>query len=310
MITRNHNSKGAVIHDFLKRRAISVGAMYLRHSPWLRGRYRIGSTLLPWLRRLGPSMGKRMVQTRYHFRFHADLADWLGQYVYLTGGYEPPTAALFADLVKPGNTVLDVGANAGFFSLLCAVLTGASGRVIAFEPIPVVRTSLAANIALNDFHQIEVIPKAVSDVAATLTIYEGPEGHKGISSLRPLESASNKLTIEAIALDDIASEIGKVNCVKIDVEGAEMRALMGMEKLVERDRPYFIIEFTDAYLKGFGHTVYQMARWLRVRGYQLYRIEEQGLILLNLSAPGLPDQYNVLACQTLPARLVPRVLHQ
>lgn len=97
------------MHDFLKRRAIGVGAMYLRHSPWLRGRYRISSILLPWLRRLGPSMGKRIVQTRYRFRFHADLADWLGQYVYLNGVYEPPTAAVFAELIKPGDSVLMSG---------------------------------------------------------------------------------------------------------------------------------------------------------------------------------------------------------
>lgn len=296
------------MHDFLKRRAIGIGAMYLRHSPWLRGRYRIGSILLPWLRRLGPSMGKRIVQTRYRFRFHADLADWLGQYVYLNGVYEPPTAAVFAELIKPGDSVLDVGANAGFFSLLCARLAGAGGRVIAFEPIPSVRANLMANIEINDFRHVQVIPKAVSDAAATLTIYEGPDGHKGISSLRPLESASNKLTIEAIALDDIAAALGKVDCIKIDVEGAEMLALLGMEKLVARDRPHFIIEFTDAYLKSFGHTVSQMAEWLLARGYRLYRIEDEGLLPLNLTVPGLPDQYNVLACQSLPAGLAARIL--
>lgn len=297
------------MNNFLKRGIIGCGAFYLRHSPWSRGRYRITTTLLPWLRKLGPGMGKRRVQTRHGFRFHADLADWLGQYVYLTGGYEPPTAALFADLVKPGNTVLDVGANAGFFSLLCARLTGPAGRVIAFEPIPSVRARLAANIALNDFRHVEVISKAVSDMEATLTIYEGPEGHKGTSSLRPLVTASNKLVIQAIALDDIAEEIGKISCVKIDIEGAEMCALIGMKKLVERDRPYFIIEFTEAYLKSFTHSVGQMVEWLLARGYQLYRIEEAGLIPLDLSIPGLPDQYNVLACQTLPAGLVARVVY-
>lgn len=254
-------------------------------------------------------MGKRTVRTRYRFRFHADLADWLGQYVYLTGTYEAPTAALFVHLVKPGNTVLDVGANAGFFSLLCASLVGPPGRVIAFEPIPSVQANLMANIAQNDFRQIEVIPKVVSDMAGTLTIYEGPEGHKGISSLRSLNSTSDTLTIEAIALDDITPEIGKVNCIKIDVEGAEMRVLFGMEKLVERDRPTLIIEFTDAYLQSFGHSVSQMMEWLLVRRYELYRIEEEGLIPLDLSIPGLPNQYNVLACQTLPTGLAKRVLH-
>lgn len=82
-----------------------------------------------------------------------------------------------------------------------------------------------------------------------------------------------------------------------------MRALIGMKKLVERDHPYLIIEFTDAYLKSFGDSVSQMTEWLLAHGYKLYRIEDKGLIPLDLSRCQLPDQYNVLACQTLPAGL-------
>jgi FkbM family methyltransferase len=219
--------------SFLKRCSIVLGALYLRQTSCEKGRYRLITILLPWLRQLGAGMGKRLVRTRYGYSIEADLSDWLGQYVYLTGMYEPPTADLFKYLINTGDTVLDVGANIGFFSLLSATLTGTSGQVIAFEPIPSVRAALISNIKLNNFKQVEVVDKAVSDKSASLTIYEGPEEHKGISSLRPIESASNKLTIEAVALDDIASHIEKVNFIKIDVEGAEMKALLGMEELVQ-----------------------------------------------------------------------------
>lgn len=292
-----------------KRMIIALGAWYLRHTPFVWGRYRITAILLPWLRQLRSTLGTKFIWTRYHFRFQADLGDWLGQRVYLTGIYEPPTTVLFTHLIQPGDTILDIGANVGYFSLLYARLTGAQGQVIAFEPIPSVRGILEQNIKLNDFKQIEIIPKAVSNQSTTLTIYEGPEDHKGTSSLRALDSASRSLSIESIAIDDLLILIDKVNLIKIDVEGAEMQALLGMERLVERDHPNFVIEFTEAYLESFGHSVGQMAEWLFVRGYKLYRIEDVGLIPLRLSEfDGLPDQYNVLACQNLPAGLVERRL--
>jgi FkbM family methyltransferase len=292
------------VPDILRRALIVVGALYLRHTPFKKGRYRITTLLLSWLRALGPTMGWRTIRTRYGFRFHADLADWLGQYVYLTGTYEPPTSDQFRKLVNPGDTVLDVGANAGYFSLLSATLAGPNGRVIAFEPIPTVRNALSANVQLNRFSNIRVVPKAVSDVPARLTIYEGPEGHKGISSLRPLASASREVVIDAVALDDLISDLGRVDCIKIDVEGAEMRALLGMTKLIERDSPSLIIEFTDEYLKSFGHSARQMAEWLAARGYRLDRIEEDGLIPLTPSDADLPPQYNVRAVHASRAEAV------
>lgn len=287
----------------LKRTAIVAGAAFLRRSPFERGRYRLATSLLPWLRELGASMAPRIVRTRYGFLFGADLADWLGQYVYLTGLYEPPTAALFVHLVKPGSTVVDIGANAGFFSLLSAKLVGPKGKVVAFEPIPSVRERLLENIALNGYCQIDVREVAVSDKAGSLTMYEGPAGHKGISSLRPLKQLTSTLVVEVVALDQLAGQIGKIDFIKIDVEGAEMLALFGMRQLLQRDHPYLIIEFTDDLLGSFGHSVSQMAEVLTALGYRLYRVTDDGLFRLDPNGLGLPLQYNVLACREVPAAL-------
>jgi len=209
--------------------------------------------------------------------------------------YEPPTTKLFVDIIKRGDIVLDVGANVGFFSLLSSSLVGEHGKVYAFEPIPSVRDKLIANIKINKFNNIEVIPKAASDQAGATKIYEGPEGHKGISSLRPLDSASQCITIETVPLDNMADVFGRVGLIKIDVEGAELLALKGMSKIISRDHPNLIIEFTDSYLKSFGHSTRQMADWLTQKGYQLYRIDDAGVTPLALSSDSIPDQYNVLA---------------
>jgi FkbM family methyltransferase len=259
---------------------------------------------LSWARRFGAEMGIKTIRTRHGFLFNSHLDDWLGQYVYINGVYEPPTANLFTLLIKPGSTVLDIGANAGFFSLLSSVLVGAEGKVYAFEPIPSVRNRLTVNINLNKFSNIEVIAKAASDNNAFATIHEGPEDHKGISSLRPLKNASQSITIETIAIDTIATDIGKIDFVKIDIEGAELLALTGMERIIEQDHPTLVIEFTDAYLQSFGHSATKMADWLTQYGYRLFIIEDRGLIPLTKTHMETMPQYNVLACQALTPKLL------
>jgi FkbM family methyltransferase len=282
---------------------VAVAELVVRRVPAFPGRFRLAEGLLSWLRHNGDSMGTRVVRTRYGFRFRADLGDWLGQYVYLHGAYEPPTARVFAALVKPGDTVLDVGANSGFFSLLSAHLAGPRGRVFAFEPVPSVRDELEANLRLNQAATVEVVPMAVTAASGTVTIHEGPEGHKGISSLRHIQRSTQRIDIRAIALDDIRDRIGQPTLIKIDVEGAELLGLQGMDKLIAQYHPALIIEFTDAYLSAFGHSARQLSQWLEDRGYGLWHIDDAGLVPVPADAKGLPGQFNVLACRSLPAEL-------
>jgi FkbM family methyltransferase len=290
----------------LRRRGIEAAALYLRHSPIDHGRWRLLNAALPLLRAEGASMGRRQVRCRHGFRFLADLGDWLGQYVYLTGGYEPPTAAVIHALVEPGDTVLDIGANAGFFTLLAAARVGPRGRVLAFEPLPGVRRDLEANVGLNRFGNVTIHGAAVSDRKATLTLFEGPQGHKGLSSLRPIDMAVQSLAVPAIALDDLAGEIGPVKLAKIDVEGAELLALVGASKLIARDRPHLVIEFTDEYLRSFGHSAALLAEWLFDHGYAVYRIEETRLT--RVERPTLPANFQFNALCVHRDRPLPRVL--
>ena len=81
---------------------------------------------------------------------------------YLTGDAEPEVQQALAELVKPGQTVYDVGANIGFFTILCSRLVGPQGRVYAFEPIPQNLVTLRHNIALNGLTNVVIVDKALS----------------------------------------------------------------------------------------------------------------------------------------------------
>jgi hypothetical protein len=100
--------------DKLLRIVLPIAAMYMRHTPINSGRWRLNQLFLPVLRRYGSELGERVIRTRYGFKMQADLGDWLGQKVYLTGAYERQTASLIATLLRPGDVAVDIGANAGF----------------------------------------------------------------------------------------------------------------------------------------------------------------------------------------------------
>lgn len=297
--------------NYFVRMGIVLAAFYLRHTPIETGRWRLNSIFLPLLRRNGPSMGRSVVRCRHGFRFVADLGDWLGQQIYLKGVYEPPTADVFAELIRPGDTVVDIGANAGYFTALAAHLSGPDGRVLAFEPIPGVRAQLQANVALNQMDNVTVHDTVVSNQDGVVTIYEGPQGHKGLSSMRPLDDAAQALTVPAVRLDDVVALDRPINFVKIDVEGAELMVLEGMSGIIERDHPYLVIEFTDSYLQSFGASTKMLAQRLWDAGYGLFCISEEGLTPIRMVDGDLPFQFNAFCAPSgeLPPALKEKLLH-
>ena len=274
--------------------ALAFSSCYLRRSPVPYGRWRLIKQFLPGLRESGRDLGERVVRTRYGFQYKADLGDWLGQYVYLTGVYEPPTAHVISALLCPGDTFIDVGANSGFFSLLASHRVGPTGRVISFEPVPSMRKRLLENIALNVMGNISVHDVAVSNAEGVLPLFEGPEGHKGISSLRHIDNSATTIEVKTVPLDTFSDTLSAVKLVKIDVEGAEQLVLEGMSNTLKGDHPYVVIEITDEYLQAFGHRAIGLASHLTGMGYRMYAIRAEGLIPIRADQASDDNQFNAL----------------
>lgn len=278
----------------MEKTLLTLAAGYLRHTPLRRGRWRIIAAALPVLRQQGGELGARRVRTRHGFSFHADLGDWLGQYVWLTGDYEPATAHLIARLLRPGDRFADIGANAGFFTLLAARVVGPSGRVFSFEPVPAMGRRLLADVAANGLSNVTLFEIAVSDREDNLTFHEGPAGHKGVSSLRDIANAAAHFQVKTLPLDTMAQTIGPLRLAKIDVEGAEHKVITGMGHIIARHRPYLLLEMTDAYLRAMGSDAVRLAGDLVARGYRMYAITDQGLDPMDPSQAAREAQYNAL----------------
>lgn len=276
------------------RLALAGASCYLRRTPVPYGRWRLVRRFLPELREHGHGLGERTARTRYGFKFKADLGDWLGQYVYLTGVYEPPTARVIAELLEPGETFIDVGANSGFFTLLASSRVGPGGRVLSFEPVPSMHKRLLENIALNDMNNVAVHVAALSNAEGVLPLFEGPEGHKGISSLRHIDNSAATIEVKTLPLDSFGDTLSTLKLVKIDVEGAEQLVLEGMTNILHKYHPYLVIEITDNYLRAFGHTATRLASFLTEFGYRMYKIGSEGLVLMNAEQAADEEQFNAL----------------
>jgi FkbM family methyltransferase len=152
-----------------------------------------------------------------------------GVHGYWLGSYEYEKRRAFEASVSPGSVVFDVGAHAGFYTLLASELVGDAGKVIAFEPLPRNLAFLRAHLDLNAVGNVEVIAAAVSDVDGAAGFQDGPDSSTGFIS------SSGGRQVAAVSLDALVHEgrIPRPDFLKIDVEGAEMRVLRGGRRVLE-----------------------------------------------------------------------------
>lgn len=149
----------------------------------------------------------------------------------LLGTHEPDTVRLCRRLLRPGQTALDVGAHAGYFTLRFAEAVGPSGRVAAFEPHPGTFAVLSRNVERRDLAQVSLHQAAVSDRAGAAELWVTPLsfGH----SLQRIKEQAEAVRVPTLALDGwwAGQGGGEVALVKLDVEGAEPEALAGLRAI-------------------------------------------------------------------------------
>lgn len=198
---------------------------------------------------------------------------------FLWGEFEPATLTVFRRLLTRGDSVIDVGAHWGYYTLLAADLCGESGKVFAFEPHPRNYALLTRNIAVNHLTNVQAVQKAVSDRTGKAVLFEAwfTGGHSlrtlsGLAAARRTPSA--ELSVETVALDDFFGDsLIQPRLVKMDIEGNEPLAVAGMMRLVERTpQLVLILEFSPPYLGGKGADFLGM---LASRGFEFAILDDE-----------------------------------
>lgn len=150
--------------------------------------------------------------------------------------YEPEQTHLFEKLIKPGNVVFDVGAHAGYYSLLSSVLVGLDGKVFAFEPNPDNFNHLDKHVKLNRLENVTVMECAVGDENG-FSFFEFGSG-SGTGHL----SNQGAFKVQTVRLDDVVLEnLVNPDFIKIDTEGAEMIVLTGAKQIISERKPVIFL---------------------------------------------------------------------
>ena len=147
---------------------------------------------------------------------------------------------ILQDIVKKEMVVVDIGANIGYYTLKLAKLVGEKGKVYAFEPAPDNFSLLIKNIKVNNYENVFVVPKAVSNKTGKINLYLCVE-HTGDHRIFDSHDGRKSIEIETVALDDFFSNNERIDFIKMDIQGAEYLALTGMKNLIQGNRKLIII---------------------------------------------------------------------
>jgi FkbM family methyltransferase len=188
---------------------------------------------------------------------------------------ELPVQSAFADVIRPGQTVYDIGSNVGFFALLAARLVGEGGAVHAFEAAPECSRALERNVRRNGFGNVTVHPFAVSDRSGEVELMQGrhPGGATIAESDRPRDHRRS-IVVRSVTIDElVAGGTAPPDFVKIDVEGAEASVLAGMTTTISERPPVVLCELDDPTEKGIAVKVERVRAILDEHGYGIEELD-------------------------------------
>ena len=192
------------------------------------------------------------------------------------GVYERDETELFKKLLKKGMVVVDVGAHIGYYTLIAARFVGEEGKVFAFEPDPYNYSLLTKNIEVNGFRNVIPLRKAIFSETRKMKFFldKSNLGKHSLSETNVDKCAS--ISIEATSLDGYFKNTDyKIDVIKIDVQGSEMKVLEGMTNIIKQnDNLKIITEFWPLGLRNSGSSPKNFLNKLEEYGFAFYQIRQ------------------------------------
>lgn len=200
--------------------------------------------------------------------FRLDISDLVQWYIYF--GFIEVSREMLYSQIKNGDVVLDVGANIGETSLNIANIVGDKGCVHSFEPFPETFESFQHNLSLNNFSNIKVNRVGLGDTEEEVGMEIRDNSNRGMNAIKQLDDDSER-KIKIVKLDSYIKEnqINKVDLIKIDVEGFELRVLKGAAETLENLKPRLFIELDDNNLRDQGDSAAELIRYLKNLNYSI-----------------------------------------
>ena len=241
---------------------------------------------LRWGYRFKPA--PRIVRLRSGAKIRVASIDHLQLLIYYTGVFEPASISILKRCIAPGDTVVDIGANIGFYTLESSTLVGPAGRVIAVEAFPEHAQAVRDNVALNGIRNVTLLEVAVGDRESKGVLTRRSGDNLGMFTLGNVEG-TDACQVRIDALDEILREqnVDRVDLIKMDIEGSEFRALQGAANIIESKRPTVLLEINEQALHDCGTSSQELIALLGSSGYSGWEITRRGLQTLgSIKDPG------------------------
>ena len=219
------------------------------------------------------------------FKLFIDELDSLG--LVSTGVFEPETLAALERLTKPGFRVLDIGANIGFFSVHLSRLVGPEGLVLAIEPQQENFRLLEANIRINELKNVSSYKVAVGETEGTASLYLS-DWNGGMHRLYESVCCTTAMESVPVTTVDLIVPDGKIDLIKIDIEGYEFYALKGAQKCLLRNPDIKIVtEYCALSAIEAGSSPLGMLQYLERMGFHASSLDGKPVDIEELKAESI-----------------------
>lgn len=217
-----------------------------------------------------------------------NLGDWVQYWMFMNGAYERELVDFLCPRVKD-KVLFDVGANVGSYTL---TLARSARHIYSFEASPSNAAILRKFVEHSGLSNIEVVNKAVSDVPGqTITLFTSPDTGGNNSQFYNYGKGSETAT--TITLDQFAADnkIGRVDVIKMDIEGGELRAFRGAERILRECHPLLLVEFNALVTAPAGWKSSELYDLIRSHGYSAYELRRGKLVRFDDSGMSASDFY-------------------
>ncbi len=188
---------------------------------------------------------------------------------------EQPLVEFIKKVIKKGDNIIELGSNIGYYTLLLAKLVGEEGKVFAFEPYLHNIEILKLNVELNNNKNVIMIQKAVHDTTGKVNMYICEYDNRNNSIYCTYTMKTDKIIeVDSITIDDYFKNFNEnINFIKMDIQGAEYKAIKGMESLIQRSNNLMLLtEIWPEALDKAGTSAKEFIELLLNNGFKLYDI--------------------------------------
>jgi len=200
------------------------------------------------------------------FELHSSITG-LSEELVMYGTHEPLGTRLYLEQLSPGNHVLDIGSNIGYWLLIAEQAIGETGRILGFEPVPDTFNILQRNIVRSGHKNVRLVPCAVGAINGTAQFYQSEVSNWGSLIRQDGLKQTRAIDVEVRRLEDVLREFPDFHphALRMDLEGAELMVLESAKNVLAEHQPSLFVEFHPAAV-GWP-AIRKTLVWLQGLGY-------------------------------------------